>query len=256
MKLFSHGGREFGTDELLKTLGDLGLKSGDDVCVHSEIFSFGTSLAGKNELLGGILDTLLRAIKGGTLLVPSFSYSLCRGEIYDVKASPCLVGMLGEYARKRADFSRNADPIFSFMINGDEGYLNWQGECFGANCVYEKLANRGGKILMLGLSELAGFTYWIYLERLAGVFYRYDKVFKGQMRNQSGRLSQCWAKYFVRDLDINPSINLQKRYLFMLENGLLKSVSFAGASLVLVDAAKARDVAVGKLKREPEYFLN
>ena len=103
--------------DFAKVLESAGVKEGDTICVQSQLYSFGKSLLKKEDFLGMMIYVLQYVIGiKGTLLMPSFSYSFCKGEEYNVQQTPSDVGILTEYFRQMPDVYRTEHPIFSFDL--------------------------------------------------------------------------------------------------------------------------------------------
>ncbi|HEB7547832.1 TPA: AAC(3) family N-acetyltransferase, partial [Campylobacter coli] len=101
-KLFQYNQKIYTQKDLVNTLKNIGIKNGDIICVHTEIFHFQTPLLSKNEFLNSFLEALFKAIgKEGTLIMPTFTYSFCKNEVYDKLNSKCTVGILNEFFRKQ-----------------------------------------------------------------------------------------------------------------------------------------------------------
>ncbi|MBF7048751.1 acetyltransferase, partial [Campylobacter volucris] len=63
MKLFlQHNDKKYSNFDLIKAFENLGIKKGDILCMHSELFKFGTPLLKKNEFLQTIIDCFFEAI--------------------------------------------------------------------------------------------------------------------------------------------------------------------------------------------------
>lgn len=166
MLLFEANSRIYTSDDLAVALKNLGIKKGDMICVHSNLTQFGKILPRKNELLSGLID-VFKGLVGdeGTILVPTFTYSFCRGLDFDKKHSKTSVGALGEYFRACEGVYRNDDPIFSFAISGEKKELFKApfSECFGKGSAFDIMYKNGAKFVMLGLGA-EGFTFDMYVE--------------------------------------------------------------------------------------------
>lgn len=89
--------------DLNYTLEKLGLKQGDTLCIHSELFRLGEVLVSKQEFLQSIIDSFFQVIGNkGTLIMPTFSYSFNRYKNYDKIHTKSTMGILSEYFRTMA----------------------------------------------------------------------------------------------------------------------------------------------------------
>ncbi len=101
MKYFlEHNGKKYSDKDLIDAFYQLGIKRGDILCVHTEIFKFGIPLLSRNEFLQTILNCFFEVIgQEGTLIMPTFTYSFCKNETYDKVHSKSKVGVLNEFFR-------------------------------------------------------------------------------------------------------------------------------------------------------------
>ena len=104
-------------------------------------------------LLDTLVDVLKECVgKNGTIIMPTFTYSFCKGEVFDVDNSKSTVGILTEHFRSLPAVKRTQQPIFSCAVYGkkQEYYLNVSKDSFGKGSIFEKLHKDNGKILFLG----------------------------------------------------------------------------------------------------------
>lgn len=186
--------------ELINLLKFLGLKKRSNVLFHTSLIPFGKIEGGVHS----IYDCAKKIIgEEGNIIVPSFSYSYRRNEIFDVKKTPSypLIGIFSEHVRKKVDSYRNLDPLFSFACIGPDKkkLINRENiNCFGKNSVYEKLFRKNILVINLGISYTTGLTAFLHLEKEANVFYRRDKLFKGETIDHKGRKISDSAIHFIK----------------------------------------------------------
>ena len=242
--------------DLYNVLEKLSIQKGDVLCVHSQLYSLGTPLLPREEFLHIIIKVLQDLVGNkGMLIMPTFSYSFCKGEIYDINETPSTVGVLTEYFRKLLDVRRTNHPIFSFAIWGDrvEEYLDIGPDAFGFDSVYGKMLRDNGKLLMLGANK--GYTFYHIAEEHINVSHRYFKNFSGQVRNERGMLYHTNVPYFVRDLSIKSSVDEKKVETFLLENGCQKQITFGKGTISIIDCKNMYDKMIDVLRKKPQMFL-
>lgn len=238
--LLEFDGKIFYDDDLKASFLKLGVSKGDTLCVHTELFSFGKALMPKNEFLQSLLECFWQVLgENGTLLMPTFSYSFCKNEVYDKLNSRSTMGVLTEYFRKQKGVWRSNDPIFSFAVAGfkQKAFMKDYDSCFGKGCVYDTLTKQNGKIMFFGTLKL-GCTFTHFTEETAGVSYRYFKEFSGKMIDENGKTSQKSIKYFVRALDRPSAVSVKKQQEIFEKTGNFKCLKFGGAPIALVDSQK------------------
>lgn len=215
------------------------------------------------------LDTIVRGLReavdaehGGTLVAPTFTYSFCRGEAYDVDESPSTVGALGEHLRRRPGARRTLDPIFSSAVDGpvDPGFedaLFGHGDvdCFGPRSIFAQLAARDGQLLFYDVGF--GFcTFVHHAEQVLGVGYRFLKRFPGTVR-AGGSERHAHADFLVRPLD-----GSVETFFGPLEQALLASGGArrgaipGGPALLVVDARAVLAEAARGVAANPDFLIS
>ncbi|ECL9272947.1 AAC(3) family N-acetyltransferase [Campylobacter jejuni] len=229
MKYFlEHNDKKYSDKDLIDTFYQLGIKRGDILCVHTELFKFGIPLLSRNEFLQTILNCFFEVIgQEGTLIMPTFTYSFCKNEVYDKINSKTKMGALNEYFRKQTGVKRTNDPIFSFAIKGakEELFLKDTTSCFGENCVYEILTKENGKYIFFGLNE--GHALVHYAEEKNTTFCRYFKNFKGILINEEGKEKNITIDYYVRNLQQSYLCDINKINPIIQKTQNYKKINFA-----------------------------
>lgn len=256
MKYFlEHNNKKYSNFDLIKAFENLGIKKGDILCVHSELFNFGIPLLKKNEFLQTIIDCFFEVIgKEGTLIMPTFTYSFCKNEVYDKLNSKSEVGILTEYFRKCEGVKRTNDPIFSFAIKGAESQLfNVQNSsCFGENSGYDILAKNNGKIIYFGLDWAHTFIH--YIEEKFKVDYRYFKTFKGIIKDKEIQYKKE-IQYYVRYLDKQSELNLEKINTILNNADILYKIHFSGSIISYIDTNKFENIITNELKKDKNILI-
>ena len=240
LPLIEANGKIYNYNDLINYLHQIGIGKGDILCVHTELIALGRPLVSKNEFLDSIIRAFYEVIgRTGTLIMPTFTYSFCKNQIYDKRHSRSTMGLLTEYYRHCDGVVRTDDPIFSFAIGGANAseYLIRTPTCFSKSCVYDKLRQNGGKIVLFGLTHL-GYTFTHYIKEQIGVSYRYFKRFSGLMIDESGNESKQSIEYYVRKLDKNSEISIPKQIEILKRFNNFNLVLFGNAMIVAIDAQK------------------
>ncbi|MBP7828522.1 MAG: AAC(3) family N-acetyltransferase [Kiritimatiellae bacterium] len=221
-----------------------GLGPGDVVFTHSNIALFGKPVwAYSAETLCEGVCRAFREVIGpeGTLVVPVFTYSYCRGEVFNPAASASDCGLLAEWVRTRPGALRSEDPIFSVAALGPQaGALTRDvpRECFGSGSFWTRLVEANGWICNLNVFE-AGSTLFHYVERKLGVPYRFDKVFEG-VTEKDGRREKTSAVYFCRRLDDPRAVpNNDAFSRLAYDRGVARKIPVGGGTVAMI---RARDV--------------
>ncbi|MEG2623286.1 MAG: AAC(3) family N-acetyltransferase [Clostridia bacterium] len=178
-------------DEIHEALLALNAQDCDVLFVHSDI-SFGLPNRSykRKEYLGKLFDIIIE-LGVQTVVFPTFTYSFCNSEVYDVNNSATSMGALNEYARKQADAVRSLDPLLSVVAFGEQRERLTQGACdnsLGHGSILDKLHHTSNvKFLFFGAEFSNSFTYVHYVEKMMNVPYRFDMVFDGTIVDHDGR---------------------------------------------------------------------
>ena len=239
-------------------LAAVGVREGDALFVHSDIAMFGKlSIKNRTCLLESICAALFGSVgQNGTVIMPTFTYSFCKGELYDVENSPSTVGVLTEYFRQRSDVVRTDHPLFSAAIWGceKEWYLDIGIDSFDDRSIFGKLRERKGKLVFLGTPFDQACTYVHHIEQMHGVPYRYTKSFSGAVR-AGGEMRAGSCTYYVRDLALDPQTDLGAFHRYLCETGLLQESQVGHGRIASVQAAALYEVGRRFLSDNVHGFL-
>jgi aminoglycoside 3-N-acetyltransferase len=230
--------------EVTDALRSIGITPGSVALVHSDAIVAAQFPDMPSEQR---LDRAIEAIDAaigydGTLVMPAFSYSFTKGEVFDVCKTPSLVGMIAERFRKQPRVRRTYDPIFSFSCRGaraEELCALPVNECFGPDSVLAALHKMNAHIIDLGCPMTRGGTFVHYVETAHGVGYRYRKEFSGTMILPGGQATPAAVVYHVRDLTRSSKADFRRLEQRLDDVQKLRSAE-VGRSLIL--AVKANDL--------------
>lgn len=248
--------KKYTVRDFCEVLEKLCIRKDDVLCVHSQIFSFGKPLVNKPQFLEIIVKALQEKIgKNGILIMPAFSYSFCRKEVFDVGNSPSAVGLLTEYFRNSDDVVRTEHPIFSFSIWGNRKmeYLDIGPDAFSLDSVFGKMLRDNGKIMMLGANK--GYTFYHLAEEHVNVGHRYFKNFQGQIVQVDGNKRNIQIPYFVRDLSFKSDLDEEKLSAFLLESGLQKQVLFGKGTVGVFECRNVYKALTDVLRVDEQKFI-
>ena len=203
--LYEYEGNNICYSDFVRSLEKVGIEKGDTVLVHSDISVFGKlCLSDRDLLCKALVDTIKESVGDqGTIVMPTFSYSFCNNEFFDINSTRSTVGVLTEYFRQQPDTSRTAHPIFSVGIWGKhhQQLLDVGPDSFDRNSTFGKLQDMNAKILFFGAPFLAC-THIHFAEQLQGVPYRYVKTFVGTVKDGDD-VHKATCTYLVRNLEMN-----------------------------------------------------
>jgi aminopeptidase-like protein/aminoglycoside N3'-acetyltransferase len=186
---------------LNSALQKCGINNGDTVFVHvslDELSQTPETTTERNEMV----LSALRSIVGeeGTILVPTYTFSFCNRETFDVDKTPTPGGPWStsadflEMFRNLPGVLRSTDPIHSVAGLGPrakELLSDIPNTCFGKDSVFDRLLQADGKICMIG-PGLEEATFRHYVEELVGVPFRFKKLFTGYIKNGDVQRKTGW----------------------------------------------------------------
>jgi aminoglycoside 3-N-acetyltransferase len=245
-------------NDIVKSLKEAGLKKGDSVFVHSNLGYFGLleGATSMDDICFAFLKAFIEIIGDeGTLIVPTFSYSFFKEEIFDYNETPSTSGTFSEYVRKDERSIRSLDPNFSVVAIGRkarEFTYNISNHPFGENSFFDRFYKSNGVICNLNFDS--GSTFIHYVEKQLDVFYRYDKKFHGQILKDD-KLYEDDFYHFVYSLDEpSHSPNFEKFHQCCLNNSdVLESIIGRG-SVLAISAKQVFEIIETTLEQD-ELFL-
>ena len=246
--------------DLIAELGEVGLRDGDTVFVHASLDELGRlkELSDSAEIYKAVYDGL-RSIVGdqGTILVPTYTFSFCKREVFDVQTTPTdggpwstSTGFL-EYFRKRPGVIRSADPIHSVAGLGpkSEQLLNdLPNTCFGVDSVHDRLAKAGAKICMLGVG-LDEATFRHHVEEIAQVPFRFKKLFTGYVRDGESLRKAGWV-YNVRIMSDNGFPDGTRLERKAIEAGACRVARLGLGEIKAIGCKEFFDLTLGELTHD------
>ena len=211
---------------------------------------------GRQELLAALYE-VIRSLGVPTLLVPTFTFSFCNGENYNVQTSRSKMGALNEYIRKLPGAVRSIDPLLSAALIGEETDLvrNLGKHSIGENSTFDKLHHRRRdvKFLFLGATVSECFTYSHYVEERLGSQYRYNREFTGMITDRDRTWTDSYTLFVRYQGVVVSTVGLLESEL--LRRGLLLKEPCGASSIAAVSEPDAWDTVVEQLHRDPYCYI-
>lgn len=254
---------QIGLDELRKAVTDLGLRRGDRVLVHSGISNIGRVRERAPAVVG-----MLRELIGenGLLLFPVFPFEslmyhyLSSNPTFDTKRSPTKMGALTTVALMDPDRARSIHPTHSVAGFGADakGFLDGHHldeTPFGEHSPFWRLADAGGKILVLGVGLSSVTNFHLTEDRLGDDFpvrVYLDEKFTVPCKDDEER------EFAVTTSCHDPAVSLVRDcYLtepVFMEQGLYQKKSIGNHYVGLIDA-KRMDTCLQNLARNRKFTI-
>ncbi len=235
-----------------------GVTEGDAIILHADaLVTAELEGNGLTEKMDTLFDGILASIGSeGTLVVPTFTYSATKGEIFDVHETSSDVGIISEYFRKRNKVVRSQNPVFSVASFGKNAaaFAGTSAEdCFGEDTCFDLQYRLNAWIFTLGCS-MDRITFIHYVDQSAKVDYRFFKYFPATIVNGT-ETKNITLRYLVRDLNRKTWVNLNHLKTRLKEKGLLHTAEIGRALLSGVRTKDFFDTAIAMIKEKPNSHI-
>jgi len=242
-------------DDLDAVLGHLPLANGDVLFLHSNLGFFGRAkgIDSSQALCQLFFDALMRRVgSSGTLVVPTFTYSFPRRQIFDLGESESDMGLFAEWLRKHPDAHRSCDPCYSVVALGAKAEMLTQDapeNSFSRKGFFGRFLEADGVVLNLNFD--AGSTFLHYLERELMVPYRFDKTFEGYIR-ESGTKRMTKSTIYVRYMSSEATAPaFEPFHTLARDAGLFVSMPLGRGQLGCIRAADCQRLLNASLPKRP-----
>ena len=259
-------------DQLITALRQVGVQTGDIIFTHVDLAALGmpeltnANLPSRNrralgEAICRLLYTAVTHVigEGGTWLVPTYSYSFGKQQIYDPATTPSSVGTFTEWFRQQAGVMRSADPMFAVAGIGPQTaalFADLPHDCFGPDCIYDRLHRANAKIVNLGVG-VRDMTFLHHVEQSVGVPYRFKKLFLGQQMRRDGdkpQLQKTGWLYNVRPFTENCRPAFGKLDPVLRVNGVLQAAPVGLGEVLSITCGDLFNCAAAEIHHDP-WFL-
>jgi aminoglycoside 3-N-acetyltransferase len=239
--------------DLCAALCDLGLAAGDSLIVHSACRTLGPVEGGADT----VLDALLEVIgPGGNLVLPTFNYTRPLPEPhFDPAETPARTGILPELGRRRPGAVRSLHPTHSVAVIGPaaEALTRDHHRCraLGVGSPIDRLAQRGGKVLLIGVGHTSNSTIHVAEEhaQLPKVSW-YEVLPWVKVRSPSGEMLSV-------QVDSSPSCSAAFGAAegTLRRHGEIRDSRLGACHLQLVAGAAVLRRVAELLREKPDYLL-
>lgn len=249
---------DYSKKDLVNAFKKIGLKKNDTVICHSNVFKFGLPKGGltKKNIYKTIFKAFLEVISpSGTLIIPTFTYSFSRGETYYPLKSKNVCGLFSEQFQNQKNIKNYLNPNQSFSVYGKQKNffcLNPSLNSYDENSMWARLLKKNSKICNLNLN--AGSTFIHYCERKIGINYRFDKTFKGLIKDRNINKKYI-STLFVRKLNNKKNLPQFEIFTNIAKKKNFYKISKVGRGFVgLISCKDTYNLIKNEIKKNP-FFL-
>lgn len=245
--------------DIVDVLQKLDITYGKSVFIHSNLGFFGKpqGVSSASQLCELFRKALFEVIGSeGTIICPTFSYSFCRKEVFDVENTKGVCGLFSEYIRCHPESLRSIDANFSVAAQGALAKFyteNAPEYSFGKDSFWERFLKRDGIICNFNFD--AGSTFLHFIEREAKVSYRWDKPFPGTIISSNSN-DKAVFYHFVCDLDKpNHSPDVNKFHKHANKDGLFKQENLGKGTVLAMSSKQTFNYVINNLKPSPNFLI-
>lgn len=251
----------------LDIIENLNIHRGDTVYLSTELLKLMWLCKNSAEQFNA--DLLLNVLQdkigtSGTLMIPTYNFDFSNNGFYDIRHSRSTVGYIGNVALSRNDFKRTKHPIHSFAVWGKDQELLCHmknSDSFDCDSPFQYLYDNHGIEIGLGLEYAQGFTFIHYIECMAQVPYRFNKVFKGTYIDEKGDEEYREYDYPARDRAVSFEINEAGLKEILETSGAAESFMFEGVHSYRIDLAKCymalyKEIKENRCKRIFDFSMD
>lgn len=247
--------------EIASDLAALGIKPGDHVLTHSSLSAIGWVEGGAQAVVSAIVEAVGEE---GTALFPTLTGSPRDSRenppVMDARNTPCWTGAIPEASRLFPDAIRSLHPTHSVAAIGRLAEWFAAGHQFcrtpcGYGSPYDKLADIGGKILLLGVPQSVN-TSFHHAEELARVPYVCkEEPVDAKVIDADGHEVPL-PHVYIHGWNVDAPRDYPGLEPEMLRLGMLKCGNIGQAQSRLIDATAQRKFLVERLLADPNAVLS
>lgn len=250
---------DYAKQNIIEALKNLGISQGDSLFCHANIGFFGRleDVKSPKDYYEIFKNAIFEVIgDDGTLVCPTFSYSFCRKQDFDVKNTQGVCGAFSELMKEDETAIRSVDANFSIVAIGKNAQYFTQespDNSFGENCFWERFLKSEG--IFCNFNFDSGSTFIHYVEKCLKVPYRWDKAFEGFVVNGEKKEKRTFY-HFVYDLENeNHTPDFTKFDKRAKELGFAKTANLGKGQVLKISAKDTFDIIEKQLKITPNFLI-
>jgi len=247
-------------NQIVSSLRNVGLKEGDSIFIHSNLGFFGKmkDANNSNDYNEFFKNAIFEVIgKNGTLVTPTFSYSFCNSEKFDIEQTPGICGMFSEFIRKKNESARSNDPNFSICAIGKYAKLfteNCSSHSFGKFSFWERFLDKKGIVCNFNFDSAS--TLFHYIEKMLNVNYRFDKKFQGELKIGEEFVRKEF-KHFVYDKNKpEHAPNFEKFHNKAMELKKVKISNLGRGQITCITAENTLSIIKNEINIHPNFLID
>lgn len=256
--LFSdNDGKVYSAQDIYDSLRDIGAGDCDVLFIHSDVM-FGNVPKdfNKKEYMQTLYSVLSEL--NVQIVVPTFTYSFCNHEDFDVRKSRTSVGALSEFIRKQDGRYRTLDPLLSLSVPETlkEMFSTVSEHSLGKGSGLDIIHSLDGvKFLFFGAKQGECFTYLHYIEKMLDVPYRYDQEFSGTVIDYDGNSTEKTQYIHTHCYGVKIPENYDYFEDELIQKGKVKKIRLGNSFVSCLSEKDAYEQITDKISKDPFYFV-
>lgn len=258
MLFYDDNGKGYTSIDILNALKHIEVQRCETLFIHSDIVFGNPALGfGRKQYLDALYASIME-LNVKNIIVPTFTYSFCNHEDFDVINSRTSMGAFSEYIRKKEGRYRTLDPLLSFSVPDSlkSAFENLGRHSLGRNSGFDILNKmKNVKFLFFGAKQSESFTFLHYVEKCLDVPYRYDQGFSGNIIDYNGVKHDSFQMIHTHCY----GVKIPERYDYFEEElynrGIVKRTIVGNRTISCIDKDDAYAEIANKIKTDPFYFV-
>lgn len=251
-------GTNYGAKEVLAVLKEIGADDCETLFIHSDlVFGKAPTDFNRREYLI-ILYQVFERLGVKNVIVPTFTYSFCNREDYNVMASRTSMGAFSEFVRKQEGRYRTHDPLLSVSVpNSLKGKFEMVGNhSLGEGSAFDILHHMNGvKFLFFGAKQGECFTYVHYVEKMLDVPYRFDMSFQGNVIDETGNVTEKTQTIHTCCYGVKLPENYDYFEQKLIGEGYIKKKPLGDSFVSCLAETDAYKETICAIQENPYYFV-
>lgn len=256
--LFSdNDGKVYSAQDIYDSLRDIGADDCDVLFIHSDVM-FGNVPKdfNKKEYMRTLCSVLSEL--NVQIVVPTFTYSFCNHEDFDVRKSRTSMGALSEFIRKQDGRYRTLDPLLSLSVPETlkEKFSTVSEHSLGKGSGLDIIHSLDGvKFLFFGAKQGECFTYLHYIEKMLDVPYRYNQEFSGTVIDYDGNSTEKTQYIHTHCYGVKIPENYDYFEDELIQKGKVKKIRLGNSFVSCLSEKDAYEQITDKISKDPFYFV-
>lgn len=251
-------GRRYDTGDVVSALREIGAADCETLFIHSDItFGMPEKDLRRTDYVKGLYGAI-EEIGVKNLIVPTFTYSFCNHEDFDVRNSRTSMGALNEFIRKQPGRYRTLDPLLSLSVpcGLKERFCHLSNHSLGEGSGLDVVHHMDGvKFLFFGARQGECFTYLHYVEKMLDVPYRYDQEFHGNVTDYDGSTGVAVQYIHTHCYGVRIPANYDYFEEELEEKGIVRKKRLGNRHVSCISEKDAYEQIVSRIFRDPFYFV-